>query len=64
MSSFAAAPRFSKELIDTMDTKIAIWHSLLPFVKKDPMRKDGTVDEIIFMAHMIGAMYVTCTYIR
>ncbi|KAJ4983331.1 C6 transcription factor [Stagonosporopsis vannaccii] len=56
MSSFATSPQFSRELIDTMDAKIAIWHSQLPSVKKDPMRKDGTVDEIIFMAHMIGAI--------
>ena len=56
MSSFASAPQFSNELIDTMDTKIAIWHSMLPLVKREPQRKDGTVDEIMFMAHMIGAM--------
>ncbi|KAH6637790.1 Quinolinate phosphoribosyl transferase [Boeremia exigua] len=56
MSSFAANPRFNRELIDSMDAKIAIWHSQLPSVKRDPMRKDGTVDEIMFTAHMIGAI--------
>jgi hypothetical protein len=39
-----------------MDTKIAIWHSLLPPTKRDPLRQDGTVDEVMFQAHMIGAM--------
>lgn len=58
MRQFASAPRFSKELIDTLDTKIAVWHSQLPVAKRDPLQIDGTVDEIMFMAHMIGAMYV------
>ncbi|KAJ4404004.1 hypothetical protein N0V91_006113 [Didymella pomorum] len=39
-----------------MDTKIAIWHSLLPPTKRDPLRQDGTVDEVMFQAHMIGAI--------
>ena len=58
MREFASAPRFSKELIDAVDTKIAVWHSQLPAVKRDPLRIDGTVDEIMFIAHMIGAVYV------
>ncbi|KAF2629875.1 nicotinate-nucleotide diphosphorylase [Macroventuria anomochaeta] len=56
MNMFATSSQFSRELIDTMDAKIAIWHSLLPSVKRDPMRKDGTVDEVIYTAHMIGAI--------
>lgn len=59
MTTFATGGQFSKELVDTMDTKVAIWHSLLPIVKRDPMRKDGTIDEIMFQAHMVGAMYVS-----
>ena len=58
MKQFASAPRFSQELIDAVDTKIAIWHSQLPATKRDPLRIDGTVDEIMFIAHLIGAMYV------
>jgi hypothetical protein len=58
MRAFATNVRFSSELIDSCDTKIAIWQSLLPFVKKSPMRKDGTVDEVMYMAHMIAAVYV------
>lgn len=58
MKTFATSTHFSRELVDTMDAKIAIWHSLLPSVKRDPLRKDGTVDEVMFQAHMIGAMYV------
>jgi hypothetical protein len=57
MKAFATGAHLSRELIDTCDAKIAIWHSLLPSVKKDPMRKDGKVDEVIYMAHMIAAMY-------
>jgi hypothetical protein len=57
MTAFATSAQFSRELIDRCDTKIAIWHSLLPSVKKSPMRKDGTMDEVMYMAHMIAAMY-------
>lgn len=56
MRTFATSTQFSRELVDTMDTKIAIWHSLLPSTKRDPLRKDGTVDEVMFQAHMIGVM--------
>jgi hypothetical protein len=57
VKAFATGAHLSRELIDTCDAKIATWHSLLPSVKKDPMRKDGKVDEVIYMAHMIAAMY-------
>ncbi|KAF1928815.1 nicotinate-nucleotide diphosphorylase [Didymella exigua CBS 183.55] len=56
MRTFATSAHFSRELVDTMDAKIAIWHSLLPSTKRDPLRKDGTVDEIMFQAHMVGAI--------
>jgi hypothetical protein len=36
-----------------MDTKLAIWSSLLPASKKDPLRKDGTVDEVMFLAQYV-----------
>ncbi|KAF3047399.1 hypothetical protein E8E12_003221 [Didymella heteroderae] len=64
MRTFATSTHFSRELVDTMDAKIAIWHSLLPSTKRDPLRKDGTVDEVIFQAHMIGAMSVLMTMHR
>lgn len=56
MNMFANTAQFSPDLIDACDAKIAIWQSLLPSVKKDPMRKDGQVDEVMYMAHMIAAM--------
>lgn len=56
MDSFVNVGQFSDELIDTCDAKIAIWQSLLPSVKKDPMRKNGQVDEVMYTAHMIAAM--------
>ena len=55
METFANTGQFSDKLIDSCDVKIAIWQSLLPSVKKDPMRKNGQVDEIMYMAHMIVA---------
>lgn len=58
MGTFATSAQFTRELVDSCDAKMAIWHSMLPSVKKEPMRKDGTVDEVLYMAHMIGAMYV------
>ena len=64
MSSFAASARFSRELIDTMDAKIAIWHSMLPSVKRDPLQNNGTVDEVMFVAHMIGAMCASPRYMQ
>lgn len=57
MQAFATSAQFSQELIDSCDARIAAWHSLLPANKKDPMRKDGTVDEVMYMAHMVAAMY-------
>jgi hypothetical protein len=56
MNSYTSTGTLDETLISTVDTKIAIWKSLLPAVKKDPMRKDGSVDEVMFMAHMVTVM--------
>jgi hypothetical protein len=56
MNTFLNTGQFTDELINGCDTKIAIWNSLLPSVKKDPMRKNGQVDEVMYMAHMVAAM--------
>ncbi|UPX19157.1 uncharacterized protein EKO05_0009428 [Ascochyta rabiei] len=56
MNAFARTGQLSSELVESCDAKIAIWQSLLPSVKKDPMRKNGQVDEVMFMAHMIAAI--------
>lgn len=56
MNTFLNTGKFSHELIDRCDAKIAIWQALLPATKKDPMRKNGQVDEVMYMAHMTAAM--------
>lgn len=47
---------FTDTLISAVDAKVAIWQSLLPACKKDPLRADGKVDEIIYLAHLVIAM--------
>jgi hypothetical protein len=61
MNQYVLTGTLGEALISSCDTKVAVWQSLLPAVKKDPMRKDGTVDEMIFMAHVITSMYVSTT---
>ncbi|KAH7071777.1 hypothetical protein FB567DRAFT_538792 [Paraphoma chrysanthemicola] len=39
---------YNEELIDNADAKTAAWLSLLPTSKKDPLRLDGTMDEVMF----------------
>ncbi|KAF3005117.1 hypothetical protein E8E13_010196 [Curvularia kusanoi] len=56
MGQFAHKSPFDTDLLETVDMKIALWRSQLPMTKKDPLQKDGTVDEVMFMAHMIGAI--------
>jgi hypothetical protein len=50
-------------MIERCDTKFAIWTSLLPASKRDPLRRDGRVDEVMFMAHMITIITI-CTMHR
>ena len=45
---------FGEDSIEMMDTKLAIWSSMLPASKKDPLRKDGTVDEVMFLAQYVN----------
>lgn len=56
MRSFTQTGTFDDTLISAVDAKVAAWQSLLPACKKDPMRQNGTVDEVIFMAHMMAAV--------
>lgn len=58
MQSFTQTGVFSDALIAAIDAKVAAWQALLPACKKDPMRVDGTIDEIIFQAHLMAATYV------
>lgn len=39
---------FGESIIDSCDTKLAVWFSLLPACKKDPLGRDGKVDEVMY----------------
>ena len=56
VKKFAAVGAFNDNIINEVDTKSAAWLAMLPLEKKDPMRADGTVDEIMFLAHMCNAV--------
>ncbi|KAF2827486.1 hypothetical protein CC86DRAFT_290224 [Ophiobolus disseminans] len=43
---------FGEAMVELCDTKLAVWTSLLPVCKRDPLRRDGSVDEVMFTAHM------------
>lgn len=58
MDMFLETGTFSDAMIERCDTRMAIWLSLLPASKKDPLLKDGRVDEIMFSAHMIYAITI------
>jgi hypothetical protein len=54
MERFLNSGTFQEAMTDHFDTKLAIWTSLLPACKRDPLKKDGRVDEVMFTAHMIA----------
>ena len=56
MRGFLETGTFGDGLISAVDAKIAIWQALLPACKKDPLRNNGQVDEVMFLAHMVAAM--------
>lgn len=56
MRTFNETGDFSESLVSSVDTKLAIWRSMLPACKKDPLRADGSVDELMYLAHMLYAM--------
>ncbi|OCK84401.1 hypothetical protein K432DRAFT_414025 [Lepidopterella palustris CBS 459.81] len=47
---------FTDGLVDIADTKLSVWQSLLPVYKREPIREDGKVDEVLYLAHMIMAI--------
>lgn len=47
---------FSESLTDLIDHKVASWHAMLPACKKDPLRADGRIDEVMWQAHLSAAM--------
>ncbi|KAL5412764.1 hypothetical protein PMIN04_009699 [Paraphaeosphaeria minitans] len=56
MKSFIETGVFNTVFVATVDAKIAVWHSLLPASKRDPMRQDGTVDEVMFLSHLMASI--------
>jgi hypothetical protein len=56
MDMFLESGTFGEAIIERCDTKIAIWTSLLPVCKRDPQRRDGSIDELMFAAHMIAVV--------
>ncbi len=46
------------------DAAVTAWRSLLHPSKKEIVREDGTVDELLFKASIIIQTYVSVTYIR
>ncbi|KAH8724608.1 Quinolinate phosphoribosyl transferase [Phaeosphaeriaceae sp. PMI808] len=59
MEMFIKTGIFGEAMIESCDTKVAIWTSLLPANKRDPLRRDGRIDEVMFTAHMIGAITIS-----
>ncbi|KAF1946653.1 hypothetical protein EJ02DRAFT_418397 [Clathrospora elynae] len=59
MHTFLETGTFAETMIDRCDTKLAIWSTLLPASKKDPLRQDGKVDEVMFMAHMMASIIIS-----
>jgi hypothetical protein len=56
MRSAVDAGSIMDVLISDIDTKVAIWQTLLPACKKEPLRLNGEVDEVMFLAHLISTM--------
>ncbi|KAF2175573.1 hypothetical protein K469DRAFT_724074 [Zopfia rhizophila CBS 207.26] len=59
MRTFVETGSFGDTLVSNAETKLAIWKSLLPTCKRDPLRPNGTVDEVMFLAHEISAIITT-----
>ena len=57
MRSFIETGVWGEAIITSSDARVAVWQALLPASKRDPLRLDGTVDEIMFLAHMCSTMY-------
>jgi len=56
MEWFLNSGTLNDALVAAMDAKLAVWQSLLPASKKDPVRADGSLDEVLFLAHLMAAV--------
>lgn len=45
-------------VVKNAEANITSWHLYLPESKKEPVQPDGSVDEIMFRAHMLLNTYV------
>ncbi|KAF1843848.1 uncharacterized protein K460DRAFT_387804 [Cucurbitaria berberidis CBS 394.84] len=62
MKMFIETGTFGESLIDSCDAKFAIWLSLLPACKRDPLQRNGKMDEVMFTAHMIAAIILSVVH--
>ncbi|KAK1239846.1 hypothetical protein MKX08_007288 [Trichoderma sp. CBMAI-0020] len=49
-------------LVKNAEANLMSWHLYLPQRKRDPVRRDGTIDEVLFKAHMV--MNTTSTHLH
>jgi hypothetical protein len=49
MKSFIDTASLSEALTENCDVKLAIWSSMLPACKKDPLQPNGQVDEVMYV---------------
>ena len=49
---------FEYHAVDVVDTYLCNWRNNLPASKLDIVSNDGTIDEVLFQAHMVNAGYV------
>jgi len=54
MKSFIDTATFSETMTENCDMKLAIWSAMLPACKKDSLRPDGQVDEVMYAAPSAG----------
>jgi hypothetical protein len=59
MTSFLETGYLAESTVSTCGTKLAIWFSLLPSLKKKCLQKNGDMDEVMFTAHMIHAIAIS-----
>ena len=55
MNTFLDTGVVNEALVENCDTKLAIWSSLLPACKKDPLRLDGQIDEVMYAIRAASA---------
>jgi hypothetical protein len=62
MDMFLESGNYGEVIIEYFDTKLAIWTTLLPASKEDSLRSDGSIDEIMFVAHMIAVATINAAH--